>query len=140
MSNPNPVHKFPVGNNFGGKPKGILTGAQFKQTATKYLTMTVQEIEDKVSKKSCVALDAVVGTMILKAIEYGDGHRLEMLLNRVLGRVRDMETDETNDGTPIVRIIKTDGSVMEIVRPTSKEADAAIDPGGLPDGPPEPPE
>lgn len=121
MSNPNPVHKFPVGNSFGGKPKGILTGPQFKQTATKYLMMTVEKIEETVAKKSCVALDAVVGTMILKAIEYGDGHRLEMLLNRVLGKVRDMETDETSDGKPIVRITKADGSVMEIVRPSSKE-------------------
>lgn len=114
---------------------------QFKACASRYLAMEVGEIEELVSKKTCKALDAVVGTMILKAIEFGDGHRLEMLLTRILGRVKDMETDETDDGQPLVRIIKTDGSVMEIVRPKqAKDGDVDVNDGGPSPDDQEPPQ
>ena len=89
------------GNPKGRKPlppgeKGLagLTKNKVRQLFGKFMGLTTQEIIAKCEDKTTPALEMILGRIILKAISTGDYTRLEFLLNRVVGKVKD-EIDHT---------------------------------------------
>lgn len=108
--------KFQKGNKMaknGGRKKlppdllkaKQLTSEEFMRTATELLRLSPQEICNIVNDPATPALKALVGTMIVKAIDEGDERRTDFLLQRIIGKVPDKL--ETNAPTTIMFIPAT---------------------------------
>jgi transcription elongation factor GreA-like protein len=115
--------RFKVGNAGGpGRPKGRdprltdfsknLTKTLVTKTLSEMLDSTEDEIQEILDSKQEPAIKKAVASVIKCCIENGDYMRLEMLLNRVIGKVRDesfVETknhDDTLEKVPREKIVQ----------------------------------
>ena len=64
-----------------------LTQAEFTRVSNKYLQMSSEEIEAIVKEPSTPMLELMVASIISKAVIYGDQNRLNLLLDRLIGKV-----------------------------------------------------
>lgn len=72
-----------------GRPKDLLTRDKVKQVLGRFAQLTKDELLDLSESGSTPALEAMVASVMLKAIEHGDINRFEGLLQRASGKVKD---------------------------------------------------
>ncbi len=61
----------------------------FQKLLTDYLTLPLSNLEAKQKNISTPALDRIVISVIVYAIKKGDERRLDFLMNRIIGKVKD---------------------------------------------------
>lgn len=64
-----------------------VTQTEFERIANKYLNATRYEIKAATNDPKMIALELVIVSVIHKAVVNGDGRMLELLLNRLIGKV-----------------------------------------------------
>lgn len=102
MANPNPPKhtrfKPGVSGNPSGKPKGLLTVDQVSAMMGRFCHLTRDELHKVVSDPKSTMLEVTVASILAKAAKDGDYSRLEFLLQRSVGKVKDVsETTIKND-------------------------------------------
>lgn len=76
----------------------------FQELLIKYLSYSPQELAVAQSSKDTKALDRIVIAVIINAINKGDQQRLDFLLNRIIGKVRE-QVDHTSNGEPMKAVL-----------------------------------
>lgn len=76
--------------------------------------MSVSDLQRYAVDPDIPVIDAIMGKVLLKAIEHGDAHRLEFVLNRILGRVKDIVEETDENGNRVLLIERPDGSVVKL--------------------------
>lgn len=76
--------------NPSGRPKGGLSRVEAETTIGRLFKMTRQELQDVVQDPKSSMLIITLASIMAKAAKDGDAARLEFLLNRSIGRVKDM--------------------------------------------------
>lgn len=86
-----------VSGNPGGRPKSFLTRSRVKIIIDKYLSLSRNELEKLIiDKENTPALELMIISTILYCIKAGDYSRLEALLSRAVGKVKeDIEDDSS---------------------------------------------
>lgn len=102
---------FEKGNKFGkGHPPvpedvkdlRLIHRDEFTRRANKYLTMNVKDLREALNSQEAEALDVMVCMVIYKTIKEGCHHRLNFLLERIIGKVKDPKrTVNFNFGQPV---------------------------------------
>ena len=77
-----------------------------------YLTLSSEEISERMTDRTTPALEKMVGSIIQKAVDQGDQQRLTFLLDRLVGKVKD-ELDITVIPRPVI-IERSDGTEIEM--------------------------
>jgi len=105
--------------NPGGRPKlpkelaktPLLSSEAIKRTISKHFAATKEELEKIKGDSTSSALDLVIVSTILKAIDHGDIGRAEMLFCRLVGRVKDFV--EVIPPQPVI-IHRLEGGTVEL--------------------------
>ena len=90
---PPPVHaQFKPGQsgNKGGRPKGQLTADQVSACIGRLASLSYTELKAHSENKSKPTIEVIVATILVKAADTGDYSRLESLLARSIGKVKDV--------------------------------------------------
>ena len=100
---PPPEHsRFKPGQsgNPGGMPKQLLTQDKVSSVLGKFCMMTREELAKIVENPKSPMLDVMVASVMARAAKDGDYSRLEFLLARSVGKVRDISEvhQHTYDG------------------------------------------
>jgi hypothetical protein len=117
MSNPNPspATRFQPGNPGGpGRISNWLKPGDLKTVVGKFMKMTRDELKSHMERREAPMLDLIIGQIMVKAVQTGDAHRLEFLLNRTLGRVKEM-IDHDEEGRPVLHIVRPNGDEVVAV-------------------------
>lgn len=78
-------------------PKHYLTRGKVKKVIDKFLAMPREDLEIILADKKTSALELMIGSTIVSCIKAGDYSRLEALLSRAVGKVKEeIENDEEN--------------------------------------------
>jgi len=126
-SNPSPSTRFGCGNNANPKGAGArngelralqkLNGIDFIQVANSLLKCTADEVRRISKDPNAPALQASIAAVILRIIDKGDMGAFDMFLNRIIGKPRDSELLEPEEGTNSTpQVIVTLPSNMREVR------------------------
>jgi hypothetical protein len=104
--NPNPATRWKPGQS--GNPKGrdpgvILSKDEIRRVFTKYLQMPKEELEKVIKDKKAPTLDHMIASSIQSCIEAGEFHKLDGLLSRIIGKVK----EELEVSTPKPYVIET---------------------------------
>jgi hypothetical protein len=123
------AHQFKPGNPGGpGRSKNWLKPSEIKDYIAKYARMTVGDLARVQAAKESSVIEVILAGVLLKIAEEPDPSKLEYVLNRTVGKIQEEHFDDT-EGQPIVRIIRADGSVLEVHPPDAKApTDKSIDP------------
>lgn len=65
----------------------ILNRIAFERICNQYLHLSKDELEDIVRRKETPVIELMVASVVIKAIKSGDQHRLNFLLDRLIGKV-----------------------------------------------------
>jgi len=76
--------------NPAGKPKDQLSKTTIERLVHRLLKLTGNDLQDLVDNPKTASLEALVAKIIQKAIETGDPSRLNFLLDRSIGKVKDI--------------------------------------------------
>lgn len=106
--------------NPGGRPKlpedikaaKKLNKIELERLLNLYLTLSSEEISERMTDRTTPALEKMVGSIIQKAVDQGDQQRLTFLLDRLVGKVKD-ELDITVIPRPVI-IERSDGTEIEM--------------------------
>jgi hypothetical protein len=84
-------HQFKPGQsgNPGGKPKYLLTADKIKTLISKYMDMNKEQLQVAIQASTTPAIELAIASTIAQCIKAGDYSRLEALLQRSIGRVKD---------------------------------------------------
>jgi hypothetical protein len=88
-----PFQKGKSGNP-GGKPRGLLTADKVKKAIADLYKADKSKLEEVLKSRTSTALDMHIAAIIVKGIQKGDAHSLEMLLQRAIGRIRDEQPED----------------------------------------------
>lgn len=103
-----------------GQPK--LTRTQLCEAANDLLARTIPELQDVMRDKSSPALDVMLASVIIHIAKHGDMQRLNALLDRLIGKVK--ETVEVTTPKPfIMRLPGGDLMVMGTKASTDDDTD-----------------
>lgn len=80
--------------NPSGKPKAAYSKDQIKARITNWMAEPVAVLEDRLKEGKLSGLDAMICAVIITAVKSGDFTRLNGLLDRTLGKVKD-EIEQT---------------------------------------------
>lgn len=107
--------------NPGGRPKHFLTRSKVKTMIDNYLSLSRNELEAlMIDKDTTPALELMIISTILYCIKAGDYSRLEALLTRAVGKVKEEIEDEGDPNENISRLSMSD--LLSLVKPvTPKE-------------------
>ncbi len=91
------TNRFKKGNPGGGRPKmhpddhGIqkLTRTEVKTIMNRFAQMDIDKLESVLKDKSRTVLEHMVGRVCLVAMKEGDYRRLDALLDRMVGKVKE---------------------------------------------------
>lgn len=75
--------------NLAGKPKQLLTKDKVSSILGKFSNMTRDELQDVVKDPKSTMLEIMIASVIVKAAESGDYSRLDFLLSRSIGKVKE---------------------------------------------------
>lgn len=108
---------FKVGNPGGpGRPKGgvyhsKLTTDVLKEMIDGFLLMSVDEIKERLDNTTLSGIEHIIMSAILAARRHGDIGKIDILLNRLIGKL----TDKVEIKIPKPHIIeKLDGTKIEL--------------------------
>ncbi len=110
---PDPKYRWKPGQsgNPTGKRKGLLTTAQIASLVTRLSQLNRMELKAINDDPKSTMLEITVAKILDQAAESGDYSRLEFLLARSIGKVKD--SLEVSTVKPYI-IHKPDGSVLEL--------------------------
>ena len=97
MGNPNiKNYGFKPGQsgNPSGKPKQLLTKDKVSSILGKFATMTQEQLQAVVTDKKSTMIEIMIASVMVKAAKDGDYARLDFLLTRSVGKVKD-EIEQT---------------------------------------------
>jgi hypothetical protein len=90
---------FPPGvsGNPNGRPKvpeeikmaRALNKLELERILNEFIYMTPDEMTTKIESGSATAIEAMVGAIILAAVKHGDQARLNFILDRLIGKVKE---------------------------------------------------
>lgn len=89
---------FEAGNPGGpGRPKipedlkmaRRLNKLELEKLLNKFLFMTPDEMTQRIQSSDVTAIEAMIGSIIIKAVKDGDQQRLNFILERLIGKVKD---------------------------------------------------
>lgn len=118
-SNRHPLpHAFKPGNPGGpGRTKGIplykprMNPEVLKEMIDKYFLLDIDQLEECKKNNKLTAIEHVIISTMFSAKKYGDMGKLDILLNRLIGKM----TDKVEIKTPTPYIIeKRDGQQLEM--------------------------
>lgn len=98
--NPPPIHsRFKPGQsgNPSGKPKGLLSTDEIASLMAKFCRLTRDELQGIVQDPKSSMIEITVASILAKAAKDGDYSRLEFLLTRSIGKVKDVVAHEHVD-------------------------------------------
>jgi len=109
-----------VSGNPAGRPKipddikqaKRLNKLEVERLMNKFMAMTKDEISQSINDPTTPALEIMIGSIIAKAVSHGDPVRLNFLLDRLIGKVKD-ELDVTVIPRPVI-IERHDGTEIEM--------------------------
>lgn len=86
-----------VSGNPSGRPKEpealkklkLYTNQEIQMKICEFLDMTKAEIKAKIEDPATTMLEVMIGTIMVKGAQNGDQNRLESMINRVAGKVKD---------------------------------------------------
>jgi hypothetical protein len=123
--NPSPATQFKPGNPGGpGRSKNWLRPGELKENIGRYCRLTVSELEKIRDNPKTSVIEVILAGVLLRICEDPDPSKLEYVLNRTVGRVVEAMEEEADKADPIVRIVRSDGSILEVVRPDQKTGTA----------------
>lgn len=103
--NPNPATRWKPGQsgNPNGRPKGALTGLKVSVALGKFWEMTRAELMVAIQDPNTSMGDIIIASVMVRAAKDGDANRLNILLDRAIGRVREAPIDppEQSDAASI---------------------------------------
>ena len=73
-----------------------LTQTEVTKIISKYARMTKKELEETTEIEDKPALEVAICQIFLKSIKFGDFTRLSFLLDRCIGKVKEIEPDEND--------------------------------------------
>jgi hypothetical protein len=97
-----------------------ISSAEFIRVATVMMNLTKDEIIAKVKNPETPALELIVASILAKGIELGDDKRLNMLLDRTIGKVTDKVEHKFPKRTVIERY-NGQGEVVLGAEPASED-------------------
>jgi hypothetical protein len=82
---------FPKGvsGNPNGKPKQLLTKDKVSSILGKFATMTRDQLQDVATDPKSSMIEIMIASIMVKAAKEGDYARLDFLLTRSIGKVKD---------------------------------------------------
>lgn len=101
--------------NLSGRPKHHLTRSTVKNVIDKYLALNKSQLEALIEEAKFTALEHMVVSTILFCIKAGDFSRLDGLLSRAVGKVKE-EIEEDVDGTEEVSHLSMN-DLLTLVKP-----------------------
>lgn len=84
--------------NPSGRPKGLLTRAKVEATLGRFSSLTRAQLQEVVQDPASTMLEIMVASVMARAAKDGDASRLAFLLDRSIGKIKDMgpmEEDES---------------------------------------------
>lgn len=105
--------------NPSGRPKNYLTRSKVKNIIDKYLSISQAELAELLKNSKTSVLEIMIGSTILECIEKGDYARLEALLSRAVGKVKDEIEDDVDAGDEISKLSMNE--LLTLVKPTLKD-------------------
>lgn len=76
-----------------------------------HISSTQEALEEFVKDKSNKVLDLIIASMLLKAIKEGDHYRLNFLLDRLIGKVKD-EVEVIGAKPTIIQLLNNKGQII----------------------------
>lgn len=112
--NPSPATRIKKGQvlNPGGRPKGLLTADTIKALMGRFCHLTKNQLADIIQGPDSTMLEIMVAAVMAKAAKDGDYSRLSFLLDRTVGKVKDISEvhqhnyDDEFDQAPKENIIE----------------------------------
>ncbi len=107
-------HRYQVGHPGGpGRPKlpqeirqaTQYTKAMILEAMNKLLSVDKSELQAIMEEPTTPTLELIVGSIIVNAIKHGDPSRLNFLLDRIIGRVKDIDGEPKEDKSKILDLI-----------------------------------
>lgn len=121
------LRPFPKGisGNPGGRPSSTslpehlreirsLTNLEVIKIISKYARLDYQTLKDFLDLKQGTALELHLASIFIKGIEYGDYGRLSFLLDRAIGKVKDIPEDETDPLYDELRKLSTQDLLLRL--------------------------
>lgn len=81
-----------------------MTKIEFQELLVKYLSFSLADLKAANENANTTALDRIVISVITNAIKKGDQQRLDFLMNRIIGKVKE-EIDHTSGGGPVKAVL-----------------------------------
>lgn len=110
---------FPKGvsGNPSGRPKGYLTKAQVEAMFQKFSVKNREELQAVVEDKKSSMLEIMIASVMIKAAKDGDYQRVQFLLDRAIGKVKDVVEQTNIDGgvKDLVDSVSTDDLLKLVV-------------------------
>lgn len=114
-----PWRKGQSGNPSGRKP-GSIRADDVDAAMDKFARLKADELADKVADPKTNVLERMIGAVMLKTIETGDASRLEFLLARSIGKVKEVVENHNHDhGKELVKQIPTE-KLLQLVNELPK--------------------
>ena len=88
-----------------------LTKSQVETALSKFMWLSKEEVKEYIEKPDTIAMDVLLGRIMLKAISSGDHMRMEFFFNRLIGKVQDKV--EHSMPSPVI-IKRKDGTEIEL--------------------------
>lgn len=124
-----PFPKGVSGNPAGRKPfpedlKKVtrINADEFKRRASKYLRMTVGQLDEIEADSNTEAIDLIIVSIIKKAGRSGDWMRMNFLLDRLIGKVSEKATDSEGSSQPKLIILPSNGRELVQDLPVNQES------------------
>jgi hypothetical protein len=114
--------------NPGGRPKlpevlrGIasLSQSEVCKLVSKYARMTRDELQQAIQAPSTPVLEMAIASIFAQSIKQGDYTRLSFLLDRAIGKVREVSPDdESADARTELRVLSTE-ELLRLVQATTQ--------------------
>lgn len=98
MGNPNPLNQFKPGHApIGGRPKAWLTKSDVQLLMGRFAKMKKRELRKIAEDEDSGMLEATVAAIFIRASGEGDYNRLNFLLDRTIGKVREEIRIDTSE-------------------------------------------
>ena len=85
-----------------GKAMRQLTAEEFREIANMIIKGSIDQLKAMSTSKDSSALKVMIAATVVKIISRGDMHALDILLNRLVGKVKDQIEMTGRDGGPQV--------------------------------------